>query len=199
MLSILMSYVRSKVIYGNTYYYEVKSVREDGKVKQKFVRYVGKSPGDSAGSGAQKDLGTTSHEPARNGEITLYRATDDDGKIRAWTCWTPRLETAKEYTGNPGFGGKKVYRVNAPEGKVLDLTRGDKYSGLAKALGREEEEGREWNDNGWNYPWEESKTLRVDLQKSDYDWIKYVDDYPSGATTMVAIRDMDVRRRATEV
>lgn len=41
-----MSFVRSKEIppgSGNWYDYEVRNIRENGKVKQKVVRYVGKS------------------------------------------------------------------------------------------------------------------------------------------------------------
>ncbi|KXA95751.1 hypothetical protein AKJ65_00810 [candidate division MSBL1 archaeon SCGC-AAA259E19] len=46
-----MSFVRTKKINGNEYAYRVKSVREDGKVRQKVLKYLG--PAD------QVELGTT--------------------------------------------------------------------------------------------------------------------------------------------
>lgn len=40
-----MTYIRSKMIYGcGPYYYEVKSVREGKRVRQIFIRYIGKNP-----------------------------------------------------------------------------------------------------------------------------------------------------------
>jgi hypothetical protein len=44
-------YVRHKVIKGHTYYYLVRGERQGGKVKQKVVRYLGKSPGAIRGGG----------------------------------------------------------------------------------------------------------------------------------------------------
>jgi hypothetical protein len=38
-----MSFVRAKVINGVTYYYLVESVREGDKVRQKLIRYFGKT------------------------------------------------------------------------------------------------------------------------------------------------------------
>jgi antirestriction protein ArdC len=40
-----VAYVRTKVIKGHTYYYLVRSVRDGAKVRQVFVRYLGKTPG----------------------------------------------------------------------------------------------------------------------------------------------------------
>ena len=40
-----MTYIRSKMIYGcGPYYYEVESVREGKRVRQIFIRYIGKQP-----------------------------------------------------------------------------------------------------------------------------------------------------------
>jgi len=38
-----MVFLRAKKINNNHYYYLVKSVRVNGKVKQKVVKYIGKS------------------------------------------------------------------------------------------------------------------------------------------------------------
>ena len=38
-----MAFIRKKTIYGNEYYYLVKNIRKKGKVKQKVIRYLGKS------------------------------------------------------------------------------------------------------------------------------------------------------------
>jgi len=37
-----MAFIRVKNVNGTNYYYLVESVREDGKVKQKLIRYFGK-------------------------------------------------------------------------------------------------------------------------------------------------------------
>jgi len=36
-----MAYIRTKKISGNTYYYLVKSVRENGRVRQVTLKYLG--------------------------------------------------------------------------------------------------------------------------------------------------------------
>ena len=38
-----MAYLRVKKINNNYYYYLVKSVRVDGKIRQKVIKYIGKS------------------------------------------------------------------------------------------------------------------------------------------------------------
>ena len=37
-----MTYLRAKKINGRTYFYLVKSIRVNGKIRQKVVRYIGK-------------------------------------------------------------------------------------------------------------------------------------------------------------
>ena len=37
-----MVYIRAKVVRGKTYYYLVRSVRDEGKVKQIVLKYLGK-------------------------------------------------------------------------------------------------------------------------------------------------------------
>lgn len=40
----IMAFIRTKEIKGRLYYYLVKSFREDGKVKQKVIKYLGTTP-----------------------------------------------------------------------------------------------------------------------------------------------------------
>ena len=52
-----MSFIRKYKKDGKTYLAEVKSVREDGKVTQKFIRYVGKEvDGETIITTSTKDL-----------------------------------------------------------------------------------------------------------------------------------------------
>ena len=39
-----MSFIREKTIKGHKYYYEVESVREGDKVRQKVIKYLGTTP-----------------------------------------------------------------------------------------------------------------------------------------------------------
>ena len=49
-----MTFIRKKIIKGQTYYYKVKSVREGDKVRQEVIEYLGKEiPME------EKELGTT--------------------------------------------------------------------------------------------------------------------------------------------
>ncbi|HIH21224.1 MAG: hypothetical protein QT12_C0033G0008 [archaeon GW2011_AR21] len=48
-----MSFVRSKRIKGHTYYYLVSSHRQDGKIVQKFEKYVGKNKDKPASQESQ--------------------------------------------------------------------------------------------------------------------------------------------------
>ena len=44
-----MSFIRGKKVGGNVYYYEVENKRVDGKVVQKYIRYVGKDRDGTSG------------------------------------------------------------------------------------------------------------------------------------------------------
>lgn len=125
--------------------------------------------------------------------MTLHRAGDTtESGIKPWSSWTSEMETAEAYTDNPGFGGKTIRTVQVPEGKVLDISLRNR-SGLrklAEKLGFQPEVGEQWMDNGWQYPWEESSKVKEALEASEYDWIRYEDDFPEGATTMVPIKDV---------
>lgn len=49
-----MTFIRKKIIKGQTYYYKVKSVREGDKVRQEVIEYLGKEIPKE-----EKELGTT--------------------------------------------------------------------------------------------------------------------------------------------
>lgn len=122
-------------------------------------------------------------------EMIIYRAGDtNENGIKPWASFTPDEETAKTYTDNPGFGGPHVRSLRVYVGKVLDLTGTRAFEKLASALGYNSETAQEWRDNGWNYPWEESSKIKRALEDSEYDAVKYTDDFPAGATTIVFTR-----------
>lgn len=114
----------------------------------------------------------------------LYRATN--GYTGARSCWSPERDTAEAYRSNQGFGGADIVTCEA-DGTVLDVRSGTgvDYVALAEALGYEDaqETAREWLDNGWRYPWEESRKVSARLDASGYAWLVYNDDYPELATT----------------
>ena len=60
---------------------------------------------------------------------------------------------------------------------------------LAQSLGFDPSEGEEWFDAGWRYPWEESKRVKSAASNSAFDAIRYVDDFPEGALTIITTRD----------
>jgi len=121
--------------------------------------------------------------------MTIYRAGDpSETGVKPWASFTPDEDTAKSYTDNPGFGGSHVRELRVDAGNVLDLTGSRGFEKLASALGYDNETAQEWKDNGWNYPWEESSKIKRALQDSEYDAVKYTDDFPAGATTIIFTR-----------
>lgn len=121
--------------------------------------------------------------------MKLYRAASagEEG-IPPRSCWTPELETAEAYRDNPGFGGGYLREIESDE-DILDIAAGGLQK-LAEVLGYDDprEQAREWwSDNGWRYPWEESREVMRRLRESGYVWLRYVDDYPEGAITMMRI------------
>ena len=132
--------------------------------------------------------------------MTIYRAhsKDDLGTIHAWSCWADELETAEAYTDNPGFGGLLI-RSTDVVGDVLDVNP-ESPSGLAElaeALGMDADDaqdaGDRWFSIGSRYPWEDSRELRQLLEASAYNWLRYEDDYPEGAITLMAIRAIQIQ------
>ena len=67
---------------------------------------------------------------------------------------------------------------------------------LAQSLGFDPSEGEEWFDAGWRYPWEESKRVKSAASNSAFDAIRYVDDFPEGALTIITTRDFKPEEEA---
>ena len=124
---------------------------------------------------------------------TIYRATDS-GYTGPWSCWATDYETAEEYTDNPGFGGSDIIERDVDLSRVLDLRHdrtGVDYRALAAALGYEDPQATadDWRiARGWQYPWEESGDIARRIEALDIDWIRYLDDYPLDADTLVSVR-----------
>lgn len=125
--------------------------------------------------------------------MRLFRATSEsETGVPRLTSWTPDYETAEAYTDNPGFGGPHIRDVfvSIDEPEILDV---DQFGGadLAALLGYDDpaETAQQWVDNGWRYPWEESGEVKRRLLETEYAAIRYEDDFPDGATTVVMLRD----------
>lgn len=126
-------------------------------------------------------------------ETAIWRAgaTGEEG-AKQWSCWSVDKAAAEAYLDNPGFGGPALRSIELPDsGTILDagVTNRVGMSDLAVALGFAREVGEKWFDNGWRYPWEESRQVREALATSGYDWLRYTDDYPEGAATLMALVD----------
>jgi hypothetical protein len=119
---------------------------------------------------------------------TIYRATNDKSdaeKIPTGSCWTESREVAQAYTDNQGFGGKHIVEAELV-GAILDLTDG--WDDLAELVDQDQWEPAElvqiWRDNGWLYPWEESRNVADAISAAGYVWVRYIDDFPAGAITL---------------
>jgi hypothetical protein len=126
------------------------------------------------------------------GEATIYRAGDKtETGVKAFSSWSENKSTAEAYLDNPGFGGAVLRSEKVPLNSVLDAdtTNRKGMERLASQLGFDAGTGDEWFDNGWKYPWEESKSVKEALKKSGFDAIRYPDDFPEGATSIVPLKD----------
>jgi hypothetical protein len=126
------------------------------------------------------------------GEATIYRAGDKtETGVKAFSSWSENKSTAEAYLDNPGFGGAVLRSEKVPLNSVLDAdtTNRKGMERLARQLGFDAGAGDEWFDNGWKYPWEESKSVKEALKKSGFDAIRYPDDFPEGATSIVPLKD----------
>ena len=124
---------------------------------------------------------------------TLYRATDDadETAIASGMCFAEERETAEAYRDDPGFGGEHIRVADVELDAVLDITAdgGRRLDTLAAALGYDapHDIAQDWMLSGWRYPWEESRSVSERLRESGYQWLRYVDDYPEGAVTLMRI------------
>lgn len=133
------------------------------------------------------------------GDRILWRAGDSDERgIRPWAAFSEEKDTAIAYLDNPGYGGEVLRSETAhvSESEVLTVdTRSRRGTvKLAVAIGLGPEEGERWFDDGWRYPWEESSKVRSAIVTSGFKWLRYADDFPEGATTIVRTAPEDGTR-----
>jgi hypothetical protein len=97
------------------------------------------------------------------------------------------------YQDNPGFGGAILRAVIADTSDVIDLTdAADIHNALAEVLpdyDAEAERGR-----NVRYPWipELGGGEVFEALAERATWLRFTDDYPEGAVTMLALRDVNV-------
>lgn len=131
----------------------------------------------------------------------IYRAHNGDDRgltsIHPWTAWSPEKETAEAYQDNPGFGGPNLRAAKVDAGDRLKVSLNKHgFRKLAEELGYDnpEEAGNKWWDANVRYPWEEFGEVAKRIEKSDYKWIEYEDDFPDGATTWVAVKPIKLEK-----
>lgn len=123
---------------------------------------------------------------------TVYRAGDaTETGIKPFASYTEEINTAKAYLDNPGFGGPTLREISIPDDlNVFNMGEPSpaNFKKLAVALGFDSDVGQDWFDNGWQYPWEESSKVKNALADSEFDAVRYTDDFPAGAKTIIFTR-----------
>ena len=128
---------------------------------------------------------------------TLYRAASADSPhLGELSCWSPDRATAEAYLANEAMGGPALYGVELEIPRLLDLRsagseralrlavaealdlRGDDRDALMDAQGRT------------RYPWEWEGYPYCAALAERYDAIRYSDDYPEDADSVVLLRDL---------
>lgn len=100
-----MSYVRKKVIHGRAYYYEVESVWEDGRSKQKVLRYLGSADkiGRRAETAAARAAEVSVEESVHYGSVAALHAMASEVDI------APTVERVIPKGGGPDIG--KLFEI----------------------------------------------------------------------------------------
>lgn len=123
----------------------------------------------------------------------VYRAGDaTETGIKPFASYTEEIDTAKAYLDNPGFGGPTLREISIPDDlNVFNMGEPSpaNFKKLAVALGFDSDVGQDWFDNGWQYPWEESSKVKNALADSEFDAVRYTDDFPVGAKTIIFTRN----------
>ncbi len=140
---------------------------------------------------------------------TMYRASSGDTPFFGQRSnWAERLDDARAYLDNPGFGGDTVFKVRLKPNEVLDLVDAPEPKKLlAHAISQkvdledspwgyfessdalEDHLEQEWStyDDIYN-TWENDSALDTILPKL-FRWIRHNDEsYPEGSTTWVSLR-----------
>jgi hypothetical protein len=126
---------------------------------------------------------------------TLYRATNrrsDAKSIPVDTCWTDDRRVAEAYQDNPGFGGRHIVVIEAELGECADWTdeAGGTRQMIRDLMGDSDEAYEMIGIWGGYQPFQalENSPRLTRIVRKNYDWIKYSDDYPEGATAYRRMR-----------
>lgn len=118
---------------------------------------------------------------------TLYRAADDDD-VREGFSFAEDEDAARAYMDNPGFGGSKLWRVNANVDGILDLSGDqDPWGTLSEII--DDEVLPEKNQYHFPSVITADSDIRELLRKKGYRWVKFDDDFPEGSVTYVPLSD----------
>lgn len=115
----------------------------------------------------------------------LYRAADY-AEVRVGHSFSDQRETAEAYLDNPGFGGKSLHRTDVNLNHVLDLSDSDDlWRDLSEAS------GIDIDPENHQYHFQRVLPTRDDiceaLAENGYHWVKFQDDFPEGATTLIPV------------
>jgi hypothetical protein len=115
----------------------------------------------------------------------IYRAAEHC-EARVGYSFTESLEVAEAYRSNPGFGGSNLYAAEIDLDDVLDLTGvTDEWGSLAEAAGIEIEPSRYQHHFARVLP--TSDDVCEALAAAGYRWVRFRDDYPVGAITIIPV------------
>jgi N12 class adenine-specific DNA methylase len=141
--------------------------------------------GEDIAPGSQADIEARARNP-----ITVYRAGDaDEVGVKPYASFALDRDTAEAYLDNPGFGGETLREIRVDAGNALDIRGNRPFVTLAQSIGMDEEMARDWMSSGYLYPWEESRRVREALEESGYDSLIYTDDFPSGASSIIFLKE----------
>lgn len=116
---------------------------------------------------------------------TLYRAADY-AEVRVGYSLTESKTVAEAYQSNPGFGGQNLYECTVELTGVLDLTDSDDvWSDLSRAAGFEIDPDRFQDHFARVLP--TSDDVCESLSNNGYHWVKFCDDFPEGAQTIIPV------------
>lgn len=118
---------------------------------------------------------------------TIYRAANHC-EARVGYSFSENREVAEAYRSNPGFGGETLYAADVDLDGVLDLTGADdEWAALAEAAGVEIDPARYQHHFARVLP--VSDDICEALAAAGYRWVRFVDDHPAGAVTIIPVSD----------
>lgn len=115
--------------------------------------------------------------------MILYRAADNTNcDYLGTTSFAARIEDARAYTDNPGFGGQTIYSVAVEPlpAEVLDLIDGDAPRWLQRVIDNHGAAALSWCLTA-------SEQVRAALVEHGIRWVRFTDDYPEGCETWALV------------